>query len=119
PVLEGNLAALQRAKLSQCLSRLRAAALPPGPRSTAALLSLRVQRYGRLHRGDTDSATNKHRSLASQIVSAAACGLLHCMSLELALFGREPMSALRLLLRVIRTSSRHRRMTDSDPTRTS
>src|SRR5262252_6577503 len=94
PVLEGNLAALQRAKLSQCLSRLWAAALPPGPRGAAALLSLRVQRYGRLHRGDTDSATNKHRSLASQIVSAAAFGLLHCMSLELALLGPREMSDL-------------------------
>src|SRR5262245_36587743 len=78
PVLEGNLAALQRTKLSQCLSRLWAAALPTGPRSAAALLSLRVQRYGRLHRGDTDSATNKHRSLSSQIVSAAAFGLPPC-----------------------------------------
>src|SRR5262249_14604102 len=78
PVLEGNLAALQRTKLSQCLSRLWAAALPPGPRSPATLLSLRVQRYGRLHRGDTDSATNKHRSLSSQIVSAAAFGLPPC-----------------------------------------
>src|SRR5262245_591241 len=33
----------------------------------------------------------------------------------MALFGREPMSALRPLLRVIRTSRRHRRMTGSDP----
>src|SRR5262245_31527035 len=70
--MEGNPAALQGATLPRCLSRLRAVALPPGPRGTAALLSLRVQRYWRLHRGCADRASNKHRSLASQIVSAAA-----------------------------------------------
>jgi 3-polyprenyl-4-hydroxybenzoate decarboxylase len=43
PVMEGNPAALQGAKLPRCLSRFRTAALPPGPRCTAALLSLRVQ----------------------------------------------------------------------------
>src|SRR5262245_32356603 len=73
--MEGNPAALQGATLPRCLSRLRAVALPPGPRGTAALLSLRVQRYWRLHRGCADRASNKHRSLASQIVSAAAFSL--------------------------------------------
>src|SRR5262245_11877402 len=73
--MEGNPAALQGATPPRCLSRLRAVALPPGPRGTAALLSLRVQRYWRLHRGCADRASNKHRSLASQIVSAAAFSL--------------------------------------------
>src|SRR5262245_35253191 len=75
--MEGNPAALQGATPPRCLSRLRAVALPPGPRGTAALLSLRVQRYWRLHRGCADRASNKHRSLASQIVSAAAFSLFN------------------------------------------
>src|SRR5262245_27434699 len=74
--MEGNPAALQRATLPRCLSRLRAIALPPGPRGTAALLSLRVQRLWRLHRGCADRASNKHRSLASQIMSARSVQLV-------------------------------------------
>src|SRR5262245_33391197 len=73
--MEGNPAALQGATLPRCLSCLRAVAPPPGPRGTAALLSLRVQRYWRFHRGCADRASKKHRSLASQIVSAAAFSL--------------------------------------------
>src|ERR1700741_2961778 len=82
--MEGNPAALQGATLPRCLSRLRAVALPPRPRGTAALLSLRVQRYWRLHRGCADRASNEHRSLASQIVTAAAVQLVQEGQLVLA-----------------------------------
>src|SRR5262245_36387693 len=69
PVMERNPAALQGAKLSRCLSRLWTAALPPWSRGTAALLSLRVQRYGRLHRRLVRRAANKRRSPSSQILT--------------------------------------------------
>src|SRR5262249_53586420 len=57
------------------------------------------------------------RADGHRVVERSLPWLLCCIRSRplMALFGREPMSALRPLLRVIRTSRRHRRMTDSDP----
>src|SRR5262245_40209972 len=58
---------------------------------------------------------NVHPAAVTPRYGLLCCG---CSRPLMALFGREPTSALRPLLRVIRTSRRHRRMTDSDPTAT-
>jgi len=67
-VVERASTALPRTELPRRLSRIWEAPSQTRPRGAAAILSLRVQRGGRLHRRDAPSAADSRRSPASCIL---------------------------------------------------
>ena len=88
-----------------------------GCRTTSGTRSVTDHEPGRWRGLSLDQRRATHEALtgACLVLAAHTRLLLQCVSPQMALLRRPPMSDIRLLSGVIRTWSRHRRMTEFDP----